>query len=202
MEPRAIAFFDFDGTISDRDSFMLFVRQTAGPVRFAGKMGLLAPRIALFLLGRYPNHALKEDVLRAFFRGWPEERLIRAAELFCRKTLPGILRSAAMTRLSWHEEQGHRIVIVSATPERILAPWCTEMGFDLIATRMESVDGRITGRIEGKNCRGTAKVDRIKEKYRLEQYDQVFAYGDTGGDRPMLSLADHAFYKPFRGRET
>ncbi len=201
MRAPAIAFFDFDGTISDRDSFLLFVRKTAGLVQFAGKMGLLAPRIARFVLGRYPNHNLKEDVLHSFFKGWSEQQLEEAARHFCQTAVADILRPAALARLAWHGEQGHGIVVVSATPEIILAPWCEKAGFDLIATRMEVVGGRFTGRIDGENCRGTAKIDRIREKYRLEEYDEIFAYGDTEGDRPMLSLADQAFYRPFRGKE-
>jgi HAD superfamily hydrolase (TIGR01490 family) len=201
MRVSAIAFFDFDGTISNRDSFLLFVRKTAGLVQFAGKMGLLAPRIARFILGLYSNHDLKEDVLCSFFKGWTETQLEEAARHFCRTDMADILRPAALTRLAWHKGQGHRVVVVSATPEIILAPWCEKAGFDLIATRMEVVGGRFTGRIEGENCREMVKIDRIREKYRLEKYDQIFAYGDTEGDLPMLSLADQAFYRPFRGKE-
>ena len=54
------------------------------------------------------------------------------------------------------------------------------------------------GRCDGDNCHGQEKVRRIKEAYPLDQYREIYAYGDTGGDRPMLGLATHSFYKPFR----
>jgi len=41
-------------------------------------------------------------------------------------------------------------------------------------------------------------VRRILAAYDLSQYDEVYAYGDTKGDKPMLGLATIAFYKPFR----
>lgn len=57
---------------------------------------------------------------------------------------------------------------------------------------------RLTGRILGRNCHGAEKVSRIREAFNLSDYDDIYAYGDTKGDKPMLALAKHAFYKPFR----
>jgi phosphatidylglycerophosphatase C len=57
---------------------------------------------------------------------------------------------------------------------------------------------RLTGRISGLNCHGQEKVRRIKESFPLDQYQEIYAYGDTSGDKPMLDLATHRFYKPFR----
>jgi phosphoserine phosphatase len=68
----------------------------------------------------------------------------------------------------------------------------------LISTRLETNNGKLTGRIEGKNCRGIEKVRRIKMQYKLDEYDEIYAYGDTKGDKPMLGLATIAFYKPFQ----
>ncbi len=193
-----LALFDFDGTISDRDSFLLFVRNAAGPVRFAAGMTRLSPRIIGFLLGRYPNQALKEDVLTRFFRHWPVARFQERAERFCRDRLPAIIRPGARERIRWHQQRGDRVAVVSATPEQVLAPWCRQNGLDLLATRLEVADGLLTGRIEGRNCRGREKVARIMASYCLEEFGQIHAYGDTEGDRPMLALAHRSSYRPFR----
>ncbi len=195
-----LALFDFDGTISDRDSFLLFVRKNAGPLNFWLGMAMLGPRIGLFLLGRYPNQALKEDVLTRFLRGWDLERLRAAAELFARQTLPAILRPQALERLEWHQSRGDRIIVVTATPEAILAPWCAARGLEILGTELETDNGRLTGRIRGENCRGVAKVERIRRHCDPDRYAEIFAYGDTEGDRPMLAMADHPFYQPFTGQ--
>jgi len=193
-----LALFDFDGTISSRDSFLLFVKQTVGSTRFSIGMGLLLPQIIKFLCKRYPNQRLKEDVLRQFFFNTQQEAFNRAAEQFCTVTLPTIIRPKAHQRLQWHRERGDTIVIVSATPELILAPWCRENNLDLLATKMEIIDQTISGQLEGQNCRGREKVQRIQEHYQKEKYQEIYAYGDTSGDLPMLALADHSFYRPFR----
>ncbi len=192
-----LALFDFDGTISDRDSFLLFVRHTVGGARFAAGMAILAPRVLRFLCGRYPNHRLKEDVLTRFFRNWSVQDFCRAAEEFSRQRIPAIIRPAAGQRLAWHRRQGDRIVIVSATPELILAPWCRRNDLELIATRLEVVDDRLTGRISGRNCRGPEKVARINSFCTPADYDEIYAYGDTDGDRPMLAMAHRPSFRPF-----
>ena len=195
-----LALFDFDGTISDRDSFLLFLRKNTGSVQFALGMTLLLPRIVLFLLGRYPNQALKEDVLSRFLRGWELEQLRQRAELFARQTVPAILRPKAQERLEWHRQRGDRIIVVTATPELILAPWCAAQGVEILGTELETENGRLTGRIRGENCRGQAKVDRIRAYCELDRFGEIFAYGDTEGDRPMLAIADHPFFRPFTGQ--
>ena len=72
------------------------------------------------------------------------------------------------------------------------------MGVRLIATNLVIDQGKITGNIDGNNCYGEEKVNRIKQLYDLNSYSIIYAYGDSSGDRPMLALAQKPFYKPFR----
>jgi HAD superfamily phosphoserine phosphatase-like hydrolase len=95
-------------------------------------------------------------------------------------------------------EKQVEIVIVSASPDNWLKAWCKQFGAALISTKLEVRDRKLTGKIDGKNCRGEEKVRRIRMQYDLSNYDEVYAYGDTKGDKPMLALATFAFYQPFR----
>jgi len=193
-----LALFDFDGTISNQDSFLLFVRKSVGSARFALGMAGLLPQLSRFFCKCYPNQRLKEDVLQTFFHNTRQEHLAREAERFCSQTIPTILRSQALQRLHQHQDQGDRIIIVSATPEFILAPWCQTNKFELLATRLELLNERISGKIAGQNCRGQEKVRRIEEHCELKEYQKIYAYGDTSGDHPMLALATDPSYRPFR----
>jgi phosphatidylglycerophosphatase C len=100
--------------------------------------------------------------------------------------------------LQWHRSQGHRILIVTASLEVWLKPWCTEINVELIATKMECENGLVTGEFGSKNCHGQEKVNRIKAVLEIAQYTSIYAYGDSTGDTEMLALADIAEYKPFR----
>jgi HAD superfamily hydrolase (TIGR01490 family) len=189
--------FDFDGTVTDCDSFLLFVRYAVGERKFLYGAAVLSPKIVLFKMGKYPNYRLKQDFLAHFFGGWQEEEFNRSARLFSSEKIPGIVRQSAMDCIRNHHEQGDHLVLVSASPENTLAPWCNQTGLDLLATRLESVDGRITGRLQGRNCWGDEKVVRVKKAYNINEFDQIYAYGDSSGDKAMLALADKSFYRHF-----
>lgn len=66
---------------------------------------------------------------------------------------------------------------------------------NFIATKLEQKDGKLTGKFNGNNCYGTEKVLRIKEKYNLKEFEKIYAYGDSKGDREMLALAHEGYFK-------
>jgi HAD superfamily hydrolase (TIGR01490 family) len=192
-----LALFDFDGTISNRDSFLLFLRFSAGPLAYYRGLAILSPRIILFLLKKYSNKHLKEDFITTFLAGREECQVQEKAQLFCHECLPGIIREAARQQLLWHKEEGDHVVVVSASLDIILAPWCRRNGYDLLASRLETKGPVISGKLSGENCRDKEKVERIRAVYDLNKYSEVWAYGDSSGDIPMLDLADQSFYRPF-----
>lgn len=195
-----LALFDFDGTISTNDSYLFFTH-FLHPKSFFIRSFLLSPRIAAYLLGKYPNYKLKEDFLRYFYKGKTLDDLNHIAQDFCAEKLPGIIRPGAIERIQWHQQQGDDVVVVSASLRFILEPWCNAVGIDIMATECE-VDryGRMTGKIKGKNCWGEEKVRRINSRYDSSTITEIFAYGDSSGDLPMLRMATAAnrYFKPFR----
>ena len=68
---------------------------------------------------------------------------------------------------------------------------------ELIATRLEIKNNKLTGKFASKNCYGMEKVNRIKKNYNLDNYEVVYAYGDSMGDHQMLDLADIKYYRTF-----
>src|SRR5207244_120336 len=114
---------------------------------------------------------------------------------YAREVLPGTVRRQAQERLDWHRTQNDRIVIVSAAPDAYMTEWCKIQQLDLICTELEAIDGILTGRFKNGDCVGVEKVRRIQQRYRLEAYGCVYAYGDTSEDSEMLALADRMFYR-------
>ncbi|HEY0274315.1 MAG TPA: HAD-IB family phosphatase, partial [Chitinophaga sp.] len=99
-----------------------------------------------------------------------------------------------------HLAAGHRVIVVTASAEEWVRPFCQGMGIEVIGSRMETdAEGRLTGKLLGLNCNGEEKVCRIKAQVDLSAYTSIYAYGDSSGDRPMLALAgSNARFKPFR----
>jgi len=193
----SLALFDFDGTITRKDTlleFMIFVKGVPGA--FIVFLRLL-PFALLFALKKISNQKFKERFLTLSFKGASLEFLQKKALDFTHKRLPELIRPKAKERLKWHKTAGHKIVIVSASAELWLKEWCREQNIDLICSELEVVDGRLTGRLNGKNCRGQIKVDRINAELNPSAYKKIYAYGDSSGDTEMLAFADEGMFRPF-----
>lgn len=193
-EAKCLALFDFDGTITDRDSMLDFIMFGIGLRGFCAGFISLLPALALYKLRIIPNFKAKEIVLTKFFRGWDIERFDQIAASYSEK-IPRIVRRTAMEKLRWHKLSGHTVVVVSASIEHYLKYWCAREGFEVIATRLEVHAGALTGRLSGKNCHGYEKVRRIRERFDLESYDLIYAYGDSSGDKEMLEAADERYFR-------
>ena len=195
---RRIAFFDFDGTITTKDSLLSFIFFRYGKWRTWIGLLLVSPYYALHLLKLISVQAAQERVLRQFFKNEKIEAFAQACDQFVSEVLPALERTKALNEIRKLREEGAEVVIVSASPQDWLIPWAKQFNAAVLSTKLETKNGRLTGRIEGYNCRGKEKVRRILSSYDLKAYDEVYAYGDTKGDKPMLELATFSFYKPFR----
>ena len=195
-----ISLFDFDGTITTDDSLIKFIRFVVGDVKAAWGMLLLSPMLITYKLKLIPNYKAKQWMLSYFFKGMDEKQFLKDAEEYSLNHIDKMLRPKAMEKIAWHIEQHHKVVVVSASMECWLKPWCNKNGLDVIATKIEIKDGMVTGNFLCQNCYGIEKANRVKEAYDLSDYDYIYAYGDTRGDKELLALADESFYKPFRGK--
>jgi phosphatidylglycerophosphatase C len=174
--------FDFDGTLTWRDSFMAFLRWRAGPARFALGMARLAPASLAYLVHRERGR-LKIAATREFLGGATLDEVGVSARAFAAVTASTLLRPDAVGCWETWRERGARLAIVTASPEVVVAPFARRLGANtLIGTRLATdAGGKITGDF-GRDVRLTA------------------AYGDTAGDREMLGIADEAGYRVFTER--
>lgn len=195
-----LALFDFDGTISNRDSFLYFLWSVNSKKMIRTCVSSL-PGIVLYLAKSDPGTSLKEAFLTKMLAGHQFNALKKRADDYCSRLLPGIIRDGFWPCLQRHQSAGDSIYIVSASPRFMLEPWCRRHQLKLIGTELETdAHGCLTGKLAGNNCKGVEKVERIVSEINLEKYVSISAYGDTPSDQPMLELADtdQRFYKPFR----
>jgi HAD superfamily hydrolase (TIGR01490 family) len=188
-----IVFFDFDGTLTTRDSFTDFIIYARGYVNFLVGVLLLSPVLISYKLKITPNWRAKEKVLGYFFGGWQVREFQDLASRYARERLPQIIRESALQKIYEHRAAGDKVAVVTAAFDSWLQDWCAAHGLDLLATQLETKNGRLTGRILGKNCYGPEKVRRIQERYNLADFSRIYAYGDSPGDEEMLALADCAW---------
>jgi HAD superfamily hydrolase (TIGR01490 family) len=196
---RPLALFDFDGTITSRDSFALFLTKTK-PLHFYLAGIRFLPQILLFWTRRYPNQNLKERFLNFLLAGMSEEELKNRAATFMKEEIPAIIRPQAEVTIKNLLANKTRVIVVTATPRLMVEPWCRKMGIEILGTELVFADGIFTGRIDGLNCRGEEKVRRINEILDLKEYAPIDVYGDSSGDLAMLDLTSksHQHFRPFR----
>ena len=188
-----IAAFDFDGTLTRRDTFIPFLAHLSW-TRLLAALLRAAPALAGFALRLRSNEEAKAALCRAALKGRSSTELVRIARAWVR-TIP--LRPALVERLRWHQQRGHHCVLVSASPDTYLQEVARYLGFDdLICTRM-AVDGqgRLTGGFDGPNCWGPEKLRRLAERFGPLGRYELYAYGDSRGDQWMIDAAQHAWYR-------
>jgi phosphatidylglycerophosphatase C len=190
-----LALFDFDGTITSRDSLFDFIIYTFGWKRFLIGCLLRSPAMLACALKMIPRDKAKEELLSFHVAGINGEEFKAMGSQYSRKRLPNIIRENAFKKIQWHQLQGHTVAVVSASIECWLADWCKKNDLDLIATRLEVKNKRVTGKFASRNCAGREKIVRIKEKYDLKRFVYIYAYGNSSGDKEMLELADERYYK-------
>ena len=189
-----LALFDFDGTITFGDTWTPFMRIAVRPSRqLAGRI-LLAPPYFAYKCGIVGVGRVRALAARIGFTGEDASEVREVGRQYASQTLSGLIRPEAAERLEWHAARGDEIVVVSASLDVYLGPWCSERGLSYICTTLEERDGRLTGRCVDGDCSGDEKVRRIRARYQLAQYDVIHAYGDTPDDRPMLRIASRKYY--------
>jgi len=195
---RNLVLFDFDGTITKKDSFTAFIRFYKGSASFYFGVMILLPVLLLYKIGISKNWKVKEVVLKYFFRKEPEEKFYTLCKSFAQHVIPKIVKREALNSIEKHLKNGDRVIVVTASAEDWVKEWCLAMNLELIGTRLEKRDGRLTGRLAGLNCYGKEKVKRIKQLLDVNDYATIYAYGDSKGDEAMLKLADIPVLKPFK----
>jgi phosphatidylglycerophosphatase C len=190
-----LALFDFDGTISTRDTTSDFIVYACGKRRALKGLMRLSPIFLAYSLKRISHHEAKQASIRYYFGDWEKEFFIEAARGYARHVVPTIIRPEALNRIRWHLNLGHTVAVVTGSLEILLKQWCTDLGIDLIATGVD-LSGESIG-LSTRNCFKEEKARRIRERYDLGSFACIYAYGDGSGDRDMLALADKQFFKRF-----
>lgn len=195
---NTIALFDFDGTITTKDTLFDFIKFSFGKQRLIKGIIYLSPILALYTTNFIDNNLAKQYLFKYFFSGISVEELKHLGNRYTNERINKIIRPESIERINWHKKNNHQITIVSASLEYWLMPWCEKMELNLISTKLEIINNKFTGNYFGKNCHGKEKVNRINEIYDLNKFDLIYAYGDSLGDKQMLEIANKTFYKPFR----
>lgn len=191
---RRVAAFDFDGTLTPRDTLVPFLARLYGRWRLFAAAAAVGPPWRLEAEIHRRDHA-KAQLLRRLFAGDDPARVGAAGRAYATR-LDAILVPAMRTRVEQHRQAGHELVAVSASLAAYLVPLLGEgLGFDEVIAVELAVgdDGRHTGEMARPNVRGPQKAVRLREWLAATGGGDVelWAYGNSSGDAELLAMADH-----------
>ena len=161
-----VAAFDFDGTLTRGGSVWKFLSAMRGRRVVALAAIPLTPKLVrAALFGGHAADEAKEALFRRTLAGLDAGEVARRAGDFGLRHYRSRCRIKVRSRLDWHRRQGHRLVIVSASPECYVGVVGQELGVDAVIATKLAVDerGRLTGRFDGHNCRGEQKLLRLRQ---------------------------------------
>ncbi len=191
--------FDFDGTITTKDTFALFLRYYAGTPKWAAKILILLPIFSAYGLKIIDRNAVKAHVIRRFFKNALKDKLDSKAEQFATDVIPNLIRPQAQACLNTKKLNPESLYICSASIAPYLRAWGrTQDIHNILATELDSDGSRYTGEIKGWNIWGEGKVRRILAEFAPQPVRIMEAYGDSRGDRELLHAAKASYYRPFR----
>lgn len=194
MTDTSLALFDFDGTLCKIDSFTAFFRFLLPKHEFYLKCCPISLEIAQYFLGYHPAHDMRPTLFKALCKNKKLDDLTQKIDVFVKNILQHQLNTETMRRLEWHKQQGHQIYIVSAGLDLYLSSIAKSLDVPVICTKIEVIEGHITGEYTTPDCSHDEKVRRIQECIPLDHFDQIYAYGNSAEDFALLRLAHHPYW--------
>ncbi len=186
-----VAAFDVDNTLTVRDCVVPFMKSVGGISRLS-KVLLTDIGETFQSVRRRDRDSLKMKFVDGVFAGKDAREVESLGIQFASKVADKWLRSDVATRMRWHQEQGHVVILVSASLGAYLHPLGDLLEVDaVLCTELEEMDGLLTGKLVGQNCRGKEKASRVQKWCQdsgIATEDLVYAYGDSSGDTELLEL--------------
>lgn len=190
--------FDFDGTLTRRDTLIEFIRFAKGDKAFLLCFLRYSPLLVLMKMGLYPNWKAKQRVFSHCFKGMAVDAFNSLCVRFARAKA-GLMRPKGIRKIQDVLAEGGKVVVVSASVNNWVEPFFDGIGgVYVVGTMVEERGGVLTGRFLTKNCYGEEKVNRLLQLFPERTQYWLTAYGDSLGDARLLDFANEAYYKPFK----
>lgn len=189
---KTLALFDFDGTLYLHDSFTGFIFHALRKRHIVKRGMQILPWIQAYYLNFYPAHRMRPKLYASMFKNSDAEEILQLAQDYAQQLIFK-LNPKLLEQLKQHQQLGHEIVLVSASLDLYLKPVCRYLNIDLICSEVELKAGKMTGFYQTPDCSNEQKKNRVLEKYNLDDYAEIYAYGNSEEDEKMLRLTTYSY---------
>jgi phosphatidylglycerophosphatase C len=199
---KKIHVFDFDGTITNKDSLTQFFRLSTSSYGFFIKYYLLScPFLLLYYFGKYKSLDLKILRFKLFFSGFSPGEFHQYKDEFSQIHLPKLIRLEAFDNIiKLRKETCNDVVVVSGSFDIIIGQWCSDNNITYITNELKyTTANNVLTILANKelDCIYQKKVELLARKYHLFGFDEIISYGDSEGDFFLYAISDEFYHRPF-----
>lgn len=188
--------FDFDGTLTRKDSMFLFLR-SYDKKKYRVAYLKHIPLFVFLKLGLVKAEPVKRSFISSVLKGVSKEKLEKGAQAFFDSVYPEFIREEALEFINTRDLEKTDSVIITASLDLWVAPFAKHWGMELLATMATYENGKFTGGFLTPNCNNKEKVTRLKEYLKDKKYDKIIAFGDSKADQPLLDFASESHFRFF-----
>lgn len=193
---KKLYLFDFDGTLTYKDTMFLFL-EFYNSKKYVRAFAKHIPLFILVKLHLAKAEKVKKSFIASVLKGEKEEKINDKAGDFFERNYPKIIRENAQEFIANIDKNNTTSLLVTASLDLWTKPFANKFGMHLVATEAKFENGIFTGHFKTKNNNGIEKVNRIKKTIDGKKFDKIIAFGDSSGDKPMLSMAHESYYRFF-----
>ncbi|MDR1876310.1 MAG: HAD-IB family hydrolase [Flavobacteriaceae bacterium] len=187
--------FDFDGTITNKDTLFDFL-QFSFPQKYTSAFIKFIPLFFLIKFKVLSAGRVKQKFISHFLKGKSKKEIENLAQHYFEARKNIILRPKALEYIKNLAHEPHKY-IVTASLGIWVKPFAKHLGLRLISTESDFDNDVFTGKFASPNCNYKEKVVRIIKEIQLTQFREVYAFGDSKGDKYMLELATTPHFRYF-----
>ncbi|SHG51597.1 HAD-superfamily subfamily IB hydrolase, TIGR01490 [Marinomonas polaris DSM 16579] len=122
------------------------------------------------------------------------EELAKLHDIFMQEKIQPMMQEKANALLQHHKDQGHFLLMITATNQFVTGPIGDALGMDhIIAPVPEIINDHYTGKIVGVPSFQAGKVTRLNDWLDETGHtmEGSFFYSDSRNDLPLLELVTH-----------
>lgn len=187
---KQLVLFDFDGTITTKDTFPLFFKFTFGALKFYSGFFLHLHLFLFFKLKIYDAGKLKSSILSYYLKNKKQDEIKLMGDSFISFLIEKeIIKKEFLGKINNYKNEQQTVSVVSASPDLWVKIFCDRMAIDCICTELKYSSTIFSGKLNTENCNGVEKKNRILQHFKLEEFDEIIVYGDSTGDKEMMELA-------------
>jgi putative phosphoserine phosphatase/1-acylglycerol-3-phosphate O-acyltransferase len=187
--PEIGAFFDFDGTLIAGYSAEAFVLDAIRRRKVDPQIMIKSLLAGLDMHLRGSDVTALMDIAAEAGKGRREEALIELGQRLFRERVAGTVYPEARAIVKAHQRMGHTVALASSATRFQAGPLAADLGVEhVLCTRIEVVDGLLTGRVEGPVLWGRNKADAVAAFAAEAGLKLAESYGYANGDEDVEFL--------------